>query len=149
MERELVSVSASELAYILSTTQEKANKIIGIKLFNDHTQAELECKLNKNLRIDISRINGLFVIDVEQAIIDIRENAMSRPHFKKWLLSDYPLEKLRVEYPKRKIRLPRGLRSMLKKSDLDEIEFQWKRRYQNTTFPQWHESVDYYPILKP
>lgn len=146
---ELEMVSASQLAYILSTTRKKANHIIAIKLFENFEQAKLERKLNKDLKIAISKLEGLFVIDLKKAIIDIRENSMSRPHFRKFLFLEYPMTKLREEFPSKKIRLPRGLRSMLREQDLNEIESYWNNRYGNTRFPEWNDSVDYYPVLKP
>lgn len=145
----LSTVSACELAYILSMRVSRANHIIAIRLADNVETAKMISAVNPNLRIEIEKLKGLFVIDIAKAIEDIRENALSRPTFKKWLMNDYPLTKMKVDVPPKKVRLPAGLRSLLKESDLEQIESQWNRRFKNLYFPEWNETVDYYPILKP
>lgn len=145
----LTTVSACELAYILSMRVSRANHIIAIRLADNPETAKMISAVNSNLRIEIDKIKDLFVIDIAKAIEDIRENAITRPTFRKWLMHDYPLSKLKTPFPPKKLRLPAGLRSMLKEQDLAQVEEQWNSRFKNLHFTEWHESVDYYPILKP
>lgn len=144
-----MTISAQELAYILSIKVDSANSIIALRASDNIETARMLSAVNSNLKIPIELLKGVTIIDLEKAIEDIRENSMTRPAFRKWLMVDHPLSKIAVSRPPKTVRLPRGLRSLLKEKDLLEIEAYWNNRFANVHFSEWNQSVDYYPILKP
>lgn len=105
--------------------------------------------MNDNCHIEIDLFEKKTGIPIRMAVEDVRLRALQRKTYSKFLLRDYPEQQLSVEKPKKVIRLPEGLRSMLNPETLGEIKKYWNDHYYGKKMSNWHKSVDYLPELNP
>lgn len=143
------SINAKQLAYLLGISVKDANKKIMLALYEDYQKAKLETEMNPNGLIEIDLFEKKTGIPIRLAMEDIRMRALERKSFAKYLMRDYPEQQLSVENPKKLIRLPEGLRTLLNPETLSEIKKYWNDNYYGKKIAKWHKSVDYFPELNP
>jgi hypothetical protein len=72
---------------------------------------------------------------LSQMILDVADNYLKRPAYKKWILCDYPekeIKKCKESGKPFKLSIPTGLRSLLSDADLNVIKSEWRTRFPNT-----------------
>lgn len=144
-----MKITAKQLAFLLGTTKENANKKIMLALHTNPANASIEHKINPDGQIDAQLFEDKTGIPVVFALNDLRENALKRKAFAKYLLRDIPEKAISVPRPVKTVRLPDALRSLLSKEVLDEIEKFWNENYYKKKVSKWDKSVDYWPEFKP
>ena len=142
-------INAKQLAYILGVSVTNANKKICSAMYDNYAKAKIESEMNDNCQIEIDLLEKKTGIPIRMAVEDIRLRALERKAFAKFLMRDYPEQQLNVSKPKKTIRLPEGLRSLLNPETLEQIQEYWNKNYYGKKMPKWHDSVDYKPELKP
>ena len=141
------SISAKQLAFLMNISQKDANKKICIAQYSDYAKAKIESEMNDNCHIEIDLFEKKTGIPIRMAVEDVRLRALQRKSYSKFLLRDYPEQQLSVERPKKVIRLPEGLRTLLNQETLEEIRKYWNDHYYGKKIAKWHKSVDYFPEL--
>lgn len=72
--------------------------------------------------------------DLQSAVTDIQNNFLTRPAYKKWILCDFPEKEIKkcAEAGKQpRLNIPRGLRSLLSTSSINQIKQEWSSRFPN------------------
>lgn len=70
--------------------------------------------------------------DLQTAVNDIKDNYLTRPASKKFILCDYPekqIERMAENGEKKRIRIPAALKSMLPLSTVRTIDDEWRKRF--------------------
>lgn len=143
------TINAIQLAFLLGISQRKANKMIAIVRFGNREQAQTEIKLNKNLHCNAELLQKYFLFDINEVLNNVKYRALKSTGMAEYLLQSYPLSKLMVSTPKKTIRLRPALRTLLSRETLNEIEAYWHEKYSLQRFPEWNDSIHYFPVLKP
>lgn len=145
-----MKINAKQLSFLLSVTVRSANIMICRAIHGDNeAQIKVEIKMNKNCSADVDLVEKSTRIPIKWALTDLRENALKRSAFAKHLMRDYVEKQLNVKKPKKIIRLPPVLRSMLSKETLVEVESYWNQNYSGKKISAWGTDVDYFPNLRP
>jgi hypothetical protein len=142
-------ITAKQLAFLLNITKTNANKKIMLALHGNYAQAKMEHEINPDGEIDAELFEKKTGIPVVAAMNDLRENALKRKAFAKYLLRDFPEAAIGVQRPPKLVRLPEGLRSLLSEQVIDEICEFWNKNYYKKMISKWEKSVDYWPEFKP
>lgn len=69
---------------------------------------------------------------LQDSVNDITENYLKRPGSKKWILCDYPekeIKKIQDSGSKRKVSIPKALKSLLPNDQQEIILKEWNKRY--------------------
>jgi len=120
-----------------------------LALHGDYAQAKIEHEINPDGEIDAELFEKKTGIPVVFALKDLRENALKRPAFKKYLLNDYPEKMLNVARPPETVTLTPALRELLSDEVVSEIDRYWNKNYYKVKFSKWEKSVDYWPEFRP
>lgn len=122
-----MKIDSRQLAFVLGITKKDATiKILRALRLDGQNYKEIDYEFHPNISADVKIVEKHEKIDLEFAINDIRENALKRPGFRKYLLYDYPNKKIESHktIPKT-LSLPPALRSLLSEETLKEIKDYW------------------------
>jgi hypothetical protein len=144
-----MNINARQVAFLLGIPKSDANKKIMLALHGNYAQAKIESEINPDGMIDAELFENKTGIPILFALNDLKQNALKRKSFAKYLLRDFPEGAINVANPPKEVRLPVALRELLSKETLEEVEAYWNKKYYKVAIGKWNKSVDYWPNFKP
>jgi len=131
-----MKVSANQIQFLLKGNKDRAWMMVMQvrKYLGEPVNFEGDKGIIKNPSVDVKEFDKYHKLSIEAAILDIKNNSLTRSAFKKYLLFDYPEKKLGEKFkegkvPKDTIRLPPILRSLMSPKDLQAVDDHWNKHF--------------------
>jgi hypothetical protein len=139
-----MKINAQQLAFLLSIPKKDAKiKILRSLRKDGQEYKESDHEFHPNPSAEIEIIEKHEKLKIKQAVENIKNNALTSPAYKKYLLYDYPTKRIgaivdkedkkenkeeKITRPKT-VRLPPVLRSLLSEENLNQIEDYWNKNF--------------------
>ncbi|HMG89613.1 MAG TPA: hypothetical protein VK589_06125 [Chryseolinea sp.] len=102
-------------------------------LFNFNDKGEKTTRTTWPDAVEVAELEKHLGISLQSAIDDIRENYLNRSATKKWILCDFPQNKIKLAAEQGKknctLQIPPALKSLISPAVAAQIGQEWKKRF--------------------
>jgi len=139
-----------QIAYLTGKTQDQAKTmILNIIHGDNHDYVKYTRKSIDIVHIDSKDFDNKFNTSVGLFAEDIFKNSLKRPAFRKYILSELPLQTMNQKKPPKIIKIsPPALRSLMNDEDVKKVKEYWTSRYSHLRMSIW-EDRNYSPVFEP
>jgi hypothetical protein len=139
-----------QIAYLTGKTQDQAKTMILNLIHNDNHQYVKQTRSDIDIvHVDSRYFDDKFKTNVTFFAEDIFKNALNRPAFKRYILSELPIQIMSQKKPPKIIKIsPPALRSLMNDDDIKKVKEYWTSRYSHIEMSIW-EDKNYSPVFEP